>query len=119
MLAADQACQGWSYHLAWQPSSLKTSIVTAEVFESCRRGVTEIERSNARRLKQQLPDMDEDPAAAQWREKAFNFYDKRSVQAMISQLVHKSTHSSGHQASVTPALPLASVWDALQPEAAP
>ena len=42
-----------------------------------RRGVTEIEKSNARRLKQQLPDMVEDPAAAQWREKAFNFYDKR------------------------------------------
>ena len=44
---------------------------------ACRRGVTEIEKSNARRLKQQLPDMDEDPASAPWREKAFNFYDKR------------------------------------------
>ena len=76
--------------------------------------MTEIEKSNARRLKQQLPDMDEDPAAAQWREKAFNFYDKRSVQAVMS-----TAHAQDHPlvqapASVSPAFPPPWVWDVWQ-----
>ena len=39
-----------------------------------------------RRLKQQLAEAEEDPAAAQWREKSFNFYDKRWAPGLLGVL---------------------------------
>lgn len=60
-------------------------------------GVTEIEKSNARRLGADLAKLGDgdDPEAQVWRQPGFNFYDRRC--ALVKHMVHVQLHNQSQE----------------------